>query len=155
MEFGDTRALEALDSQSAHRPGMAGRQIGRPAFSVTLSLKGDTEGKLNPAGAGKAVRRNELRVDHPKSAGIGDVERRIEKIRVIKDIETIERKFRFYRFGDRRGFSEAQIKIPEAEALQRIVASVVGVGCNQSGTELGDRGGRIAEIVQAGSSAGR
>jgi len=55
----------------------------------TSALKGDTEGKLNPAGAGEAVRRNELSIDHAKSAGVGDIERRVQKISVIENVEEV------------------------------------------------------------------
>ena len=108
---------------------------------------------MDPAGAREAVRRNELSVDHAKSAGIGDVERRVEKIGVVEDVKAVERELSFYRLCDGGGFAEAKIEIPEAEALQRIVAAIVGIGSEQGGPELGDRSGGIAEIVEAGPGA--
>jgi len=72
---------------------------------------------LDPAGAGEAISRNELSVDNTESAGIGDVERRVEKIGVVEDVKAVEREFSFYRFCDGGGFAEAEIQVPETKAL--------------------------------------
>ena len=108
---------------------------------------------MDPAGAREAIRWNELSVDHAKSAGIGDVKRWVEKIGVVENVKAIERELSFYRLRDGGGFTEAKIEIPEAEALQRIVAAIVGIGSEQGGPELGDRRGGRAKIVEAGSGA--
>ena len=70
---------------------------------------------------------------------------------MVENVKAVERELSFYRFCYGGGFAEAEIEIPEAEALQWIVTAIVGISGKQSRPELGDRSGGIAEIVEAGS----
>src|SRR6185295_7801208 len=53
-------------------------------------LEREAQCKLDPAGTREAVRRNELGVDHAKGAGVGDIKRGVQKIRVVEDVEAVE-----------------------------------------------------------------
>ena len=68
-----------------------GEPVGSPLeVLVEEWLKVETEPELDPARTLNTIGGNQLGVDHAEGGGVCHIKRRIQKVRVVKDIEEVE-----------------------------------------------------------------
>src|SRR5260370_40292541 len=115
----------------------------------------DPEAELNPACAGDAVGWNELRVDYAESRWIRRIERRIQEIRVVEDVEEVGGKLHLDPLGYSGRFPEARVPVPEAKAAQRTVSPIVCVCSKKRRTDLQQGPAGVGEIAQPAAAIRR
>src|SRR5437899_10854841 len=73
----------------------------------------DSQAHLNPARARGSIGRNQLRVDDAEIRGIRQIERWIEEIDVVEEVEKVSGKLDAHLFGHMRDFPEPHVQVPE------------------------------------------
>src|SRR5262249_44033816 len=83
-----------------------------------LEFQSQTE--LNPASRVASVRRSERRSDHPERRQRLIIQSRCREVRMIEDVEEIERKPHMEPLRNRRVLLQACVEIPESQSAERI-----------------------------------
>jgi hypothetical protein len=107
-----------------------------PFLVENRCLEFDAQAHLNPSRPLNAVGGDQLSVDNAKSAWVCRVQRRIEEVNVVEEIEEVRRKLEFYSLRDGRGLSEAHVQVPKTQTWERAAPAIVGVSGQQSRTEI-------------------
>lgn len=122
-------------------------------IKICLELEAQTE--LNPTRTLNAIRRDELGVDDAEGGWVGRVERWIQEINVVEEVEEVGGKFDFYSLRNVCSFPEAHVEVPQTQTWERTIPAIVGVGGQLSLAEIRDRSRRIREIIEPGACACR
>jgi len=111
-----------------------------PFLLSKVSLEFEAQANLNPSRTLNAVRGNQLGIDHAEGGWVGRIERRIQEIDVIEEIEKVGGEFKFYSLRNIRSFPEAHVEVPETETGEGATSPVVRVAAQQCRTEIIDCG---------------
>src|SRR6266851_5863535 len=95
------------------KTGRKSTRIHTPVLAQEQISKIDSQAHLNPARARGSIGRNQLRVDDAEIRGIRQIERWIEEIDVVEEVEKVSGKLDAHLFGHMRDFPEPHVQVPE------------------------------------------